>query len=129
MKKLIALRGATCCRNDADDIAAQVAALYDELLARNQLRESDIVSLIFSVTRDLDAMNPAAALRHSDRAANLALFAVQEAETRDSLERTLRVLMHCYMDDSVTPCHVYQNGAEILRPDRAQQNGKEAGHT
>ncbi|MDR2537943.1 MAG: chorismate mutase [Treponema sp.] len=120
MKKLIALRGATCCRNDTDDIAAQVVALYDELLARNQLREPDIVSLIFSITRDLDAINPAAALRHSNRAANLALFAVQEAETRDSLERTLRVLIHCYMDHDLTPCHVYQNGAEILRPDRSK---------
>jgi chorismate mutase len=122
MKQLIALRGATCCRNDAEDIAAQVAALYDELLARNQLREPDIVSLIFSVTRDLDARNPAAALRHSGRAANLALFAVQEAETRDSLARTLRVLMHCYMDDDVAPCHVYQNGAEVLRPDRTRKD-------
>ncbi|MDR1325050.1 MAG: chorismate mutase [Treponema sp.] len=120
MKRLIALRGAACCRNDTDDIAAQVAALYDELLTRNQLREPDIVSLIFSVTRDLDAMNPAAALRHSGRAANLALFVVQEAETRDSLERTLRVLIYCYMDDALTPCHVYRNGAEILRPDRSK---------
>lgn len=122
MKRLIALRGATCCRNDTDDITAQVVALYDELLARNQLREPDIVSLIFSVTRDLDAMNPAAALRHSGRAANLALFAVQEAETRDSLAQTMRVLIHCYMDDDLTPCHVYQNGAEILRPDRSRIN-------
>jgi chorismate mutase len=46
---------------------------------------------------------------------------VQEAEVRDSrLERTLRVLMHCYMDDELMPCHVYQNGAEILRPDRSK---------
>jgi chorismate mutase len=103
-----------------DDITAQVVALYDELLARNRLGESDIVSLIFSVTRDLDAINPAAALRHSGRAKNLALFAVQEAEARDSLEQTLRVLMHCSMDDDLTPCHVYQNGAEILRPDRSK---------
>lgn len=120
MKSLIALRGATCCRNDTDDIAAQVVALYDELLARNQLRERDIVSLIFSVTRDLDAINPAAALRHSGRAANLALFVVQEAETRDSLAQTMRVLIHCYMDNELTPCHIYQNGAEILRPDRSK---------
>lgn len=120
MKRLIALRGAVCCRNDTDDIVAQVAALYDELLVQNQLCEPEIISLIFSVTRDLDAVNPAAALRHSGRATNLALFAVQEAETRDRLKRTIRVLMHCYIDNNLTPCHVYQNGAEILRPDRSK---------
>jgi chorismate mutase len=47
---------------------------------------------------------------------------VQEAETRDSLAQTMRVLIHCYMDDDLTPCHVYQNGAEILRPDRSRIN-------
>ncbi|MDR1956791.1 MAG: chorismate mutase, partial [Treponema sp.] len=62
-KRLTALRGATCCRNEAEDMRVQVSALYDELLRRNQLEEGDLVSLIFSVTQDLNAENPAAALR------------------------------------------------------------------
>ncbi|MDR3302864.1 MAG: chorismate mutase [Treponema sp.] len=119
-KKLSALRGATCCRNNADDLSERVTALYDELLARNGLREQDLVSLIFSVTRDLDADNPAAALRHAGRAADLALFSVQEAAVAGGLERVVRVLMHCYLGENVTPVHVYQNGAEILRPDRVK---------
>jgi chorismate mutase len=118
-KRLAALRGATCCLNDADDITAQLAALYDELLARNSLCEADIVSLIFSVTGDLDAKNPAAALRHSGRAGELALFAVQEAAARGGLPRVVRALMHCYLAEGLVPQHVYRNGAEVLRPDRA----------
>jgi chorismate mutase len=117
--KLSALRGATRCLNSADDIGAQVTALYDELLEKNHLEEANLVSLIFSVTRDLDALNPSAALRRAGRAADLALFTTQEAEVRGGLERVVRILLHCYLDEGVEPAHVYRHGAEILRPDRA----------
>jgi chorismate mutase len=117
-KKIAALRGATRCLNEEEDIIRQVAALYDELLGSNGLAEGDIVSLIFSVTPDLDAINPAAALRRSGRARDLALFALQEAAARHSLDRVIRVLIHCYLDEGARPVHVYRNGAELLRPDR-----------
>ncbi|MFP3088957.1 chorismate mutase [Treponema sp. TIM-1] len=118
-RRLFALRGATQCKNEEDDIIRQVSALYDELLSKNNLGEADIVSVIFSVTGDIDAKNPAAALRFSGRAADLALFALQEAVVRGGLERTIRVLIHGYLSPAARPCHVYRNGAEILRPDRA----------
>jgi chorismate mutase len=104
--------------NNADDICKQVSTLYDELLAGNKLDEKDIVSLIFSMTSDLNAINPAAALRKSGRAADIALFSVCEAESTDSLPRTVRALIHCYLEEGSNPCHVYRNGAEVLRPDR-----------
>ncbi|MDR1105185.1 MAG: chorismate mutase [Treponema sp.] len=118
-KKLFAVRGATQCLNTAEDITRQVAALYREVLARNKLDEENIVSLVFSVTEDLDAKNPAAALRGCGLAADTALFAVQEARFGGGLERTVRLLLHCYLDEDSRPFHVYRNGAEILRPDRA----------
>jgi chorismate mutase len=121
MKRLYALRGAAQCLNQADDIRRQTAALYDELLHGNGLEESDIVSLIFSVTADLDAVNPAAALRQSGRGADLALFCVREPEAAGSLERCVRALVHCYMEEGTVPRHVYRNGAGILRPDRAAE--------
>jgi chorismate mutase len=105
--------------NTAEDIRRQVSLLYDSLLEKNRLAEDDIVSVIFSQTADLDALNPAAALRQTGRAGELALFAVCEAETADvTLKRVLRVLMHCYLPQGAQPCHVYRNGAEVLRPDR-----------
>jgi chorismate mutase len=116
-RRLRALRGATQCKNDPRDITEQVGALYDELLLRNDLKEADLVSVLFSVTADLDALNPAAALRDYGGAGEAALFALQEAYAEGGLERTIRVLIHCYMDESVTPRHVYRNGAEVLRPD------------
>jgi chorismate mutase len=119
-KRLFALRGAARCINSDEDIVRQVGDLYDDLLYQNKLAEPDIVSVIFSVTADLDAKNPAAALRQSGRAGELALFALQEAAVKNGLERTIRVLIHCYLDEEASPLHVYRNGAEVLRPDWAK---------
>jgi len=118
---LYALRGATQCINTAEDISRQVSLLYDSLLEKNHLAEDDIVSVIFSQTGDLDAHNPAAALRQAGRAGELALFAVQEAATVDAFSRVIRVLIHCYLPEGTQPRHVYRNGAEVLRPDRVEK--------
>jgi chorismate mutase len=118
-KKLFALRGATQCLNRKEDVTKQVAALYDELLRANKLSEEDIVSVFFSVTGDLNVQNPAAALRQSGRGGDLALFALREADIPGGLERTIRILLHCYLDRDAIPRHIYRNGAEILRPDRS----------
>jgi chorismate mutase len=115
---LYALRGAAQSLNTEDDIREQVSTLYDSLLEKNGLPEEDIVSVIFSQTGDLDALNPAAALRQSGRAGELALFAVREAETGEMFPRAIRVLIHCYLPEGSQPRHIYQNGAEVLRPDR-----------
>ena len=122
MKRLYALRGATRCLNEAEDMVLRVSVLYDALLGQNNLEEGDLVSLIFSVTADLDAANPAAVLRRSGRAGELALFSLQEAAVLGGLERTIRVLIHCYLEEGSVPRHVYQNGAEVLRPDRAGES-------
>ena len=122
MKKLYALRGATQCENKLKDICEQVELMYDELLSANELDENDIVSVIFSQTGDLDTVNPSAALRKAGRAEELALFSTIEPETEGSLERTIRVLIHCYLEEGAKPRHVYRNGAEVLRPDRAKMN-------
>jgi len=118
-KRLFALRGAAQCENTADDICAQVKLMYDELLSGNALTEEDIVSVIFSVTADLDAINPCTALRKSGRAAGgTALFSAQEPVCKNSLERVVRVIIHCYLNESSKVKHVYRNGAQVLRPDR-----------
>jgi len=121
MKRLFALRGATQCENTVGDICEQVAVTYDELLGANRLEEKDIVSVIFSVTGDLDAVNPCSALRKGGRATgDTALFSVQEPKCVNSVERIVRVIVHCYLDEGSKVRHVYRNGAEVLRPDRVK---------
>jgi len=121
MKKLFALRGAVQCENTQNDIIAGIEKMYDMLLAENALLESEIVSVIFSVTDDINAVNPASALRKNGRAGELALFSVQEPRCSNSVERIIRVIIHCYLEENVKPHHVYINGAEVLRPDRVKK--------
>jgi chorismate mutase len=122
-KQLFALRGATQALNTAEDIEKWTVFLYDGLLKLNKLEESDIVSVVFSMTRDLDEENPAAALRHAGRASSAPLFVAQEAFVRGGFPRTIRALIHCHLDEGAVTRHFYCNGAEALRPDRAESGG------
>ena len=118
MKRLYALRGATQCQNTEEDITVQVQLLYDELLQQNSMEEADILSLFFSVTPDIDRLNPATALRRTGRGGNLALFVLQEAVFLQSAPGIIRALLHCNLEEGAILHHVYRNGAEQLRPDR-----------
>jgi len=119
LKKLYALRGAAQSLNTAEDIGAQTAGLYEEMLKKNNLDEKDVVCVFFSVTEDLTALNPATALRLTGRT-ELSFFVLKEAEFAGSLERTIRIMIQCYMEEDSVIRHVYRNGAEVLRPDRAE---------
>jgi len=119
MKRLYALLGAVQCENTVNDICEQITIMYDKLLKENNLDEADIVSIIFSVTSDLDAVNPCSALRKRNRAGELSIFSVQEPECKNSIERIIRVIIHCYLEEGAEPNHVYRNGAEVLRPGRS----------
>jgi chorismate mutase len=116
-KILKALRGAVCTRNTREEIHSRTLLLYEGLLKANGLAEADIVSLFFSLTPDLDALNPAAALRQSGKAGELAMMVFQEGVIQGSLPGTIRALIHCYMDADSPVRHVYLEGAELLRPD------------
>ena len=118
-KTLKAIRGAVCSANNKAEIEQKTAGLYDKLLKANNLAETDILSLIFSVTADIDAQNPAAALRRSGRAGELAMMVLQEASVQDSLPGTIRVLIHAFIPGDKPVRHIYMEGAEKLRPDRA----------
>jgi chorismate mutase len=118
-KTFKALRGAICSSNDREEIAARVPELFDALLEANGLAEKDLVSLFFSVTPDLDALNPAAALRKSGRAGELAMMVFQEAVIQNGPSGVIRLLLHCNINSERPLKHIYLKGAEALRPDWA----------
>jgi len=89
--------------------------MYRELIERNSIQESDIVSILFSVTGDLDAFNPATALRKAGLARSVPLMASAEPYVKGGLQRVMRVLVTYY--GASAPIPVYMNGAERLRPD------------
>lgn len=114
-----AIRGATTVsENTVAAIREAVTELLDELESRNQLHPDWIISTTFSVTKDLDAIFPAAIARERPHWENVALLDVQQMHVEGSLERCIRFLIHINLPTHQTQIyHPYLRGAKNLRPD------------
>lgn len=114
-----AIRGAvTVPENTAALMREAVTELLDELEARNQFDPADIISATFSVTRDLDAIFPAAVARQRPGWDNVPLLDVQHMHVEGSLPRCIRLLLHVQIPVTQGPVHhVYLRAAKDLRPD------------
>ncbi|MBD2082852.1 chorismate mutase [Leptolyngbya sp. FACHB-17] len=116
-----AIRGATTAsENTIEAIREAVIELLDELETYNQLDPEEIVSATFTVTKDLDAIFPAAIARERSHWANVPLIDVQQMHVQGSLERCIRFLIHFNTPDpDVKIHHPYLRQAKNLRPDWA----------
>jgi len=123
--RLYAVRGAVCCENTHSSVSEWVPRMYREILERNAIGDSDIVSVLFTVTDDLTVLNPATALRKAGLAQSLPLFAAAEPFIEGYLPAVIRVLVTYY--GSRPPVPVYLNGAEVLRPDLGSAGDPVAG--
>jgi len=114
-----AIRGATTVpENSVQAIREAVNELLDELEIHNQLDMDEIVSVTFSVTRDLDAIFPAAIARERAHWSNVPLLDVQQMHVEGSLERCIRFLIHFNTPNPhVEIYHPYLRQARDLRPD------------
>ena len=113
-----AIRGATTVsENTVEAIRDAVTELLDELERRNELQPKDMISVTFSVTRDLDATFPAAIARPRSGWDNVAMLDVQQMHVEGSLQRCIRFLIHAYLPASAPVHHIYLRHAAKLRPD------------
>lgn len=114
-----AIRGATTVpENSAAAIAEAVSELLNELEARNQIDPARIISVTFSVTRDLDAIFPAAVARTRPQWDCVPLLDVQQMHVEGSLPRCIRLMLHTYVPARQGEVHhTYLRGARDLRPD------------
>jgi chorismate mutase len=115
--RLYALRGAiTVEHNDAEEILAATDELMRELMARNGLDASALVSCLFTLTQDLDAQFPALAARRMGLSA-VPLMCAREVPVPGALPRVIRVLVHYYAEEGHASRHVYLRDARGLRTD------------
>jgi len=114
-----AIRGAvTASDNSVEAIREAVHELLDVLEAHNPLDPSEIVSMTFSVTRDLDAVFPASIARERPRWRNVPLLDVQQMYVEGDLQYCIRCLVHFNTaDPNVEIYHPYLRNAQHLRPD------------
>jgi chorismate mutase len=118
--ELRALRGATTASaNTCEAITEAVEELIGELLEHNGLVEGRVLSVMFSVTADLDACFPAAIARRRADWGNVALLDCQQMAVEGDLPRCIRLLAHVWMESTRDVVHPYLRNAARLRPDRA----------
>lgn len=113
--RLYGIRGAICTQDTVDDIVKNTSLLYSTILKKNDISETDIVSIQLTTTPDLTKLNPAAALRKSGYASDVPLFCSLEPVFENSLKNVIRCLILAYSQEKGKS--VYLNGAEVLRPD------------
>ena len=89
-----ALRGATTLDlDDADHLRERVHALLDELFARNDLTNDDVISIIITATPDIHSEYPATVAR-SWGLPDVPLIGAQEMDKPGGLPRCVRLLAH-----------------------------------
>ena len=115
---MVCIRGAvTCDINKKDEILSKTKEMLLEIIDRNSLKTDDIVSVIFTATRDIDKAYPAVAARELG-ITKAALMCFQEMYVKGSLEMCLRCMVSADNNLKQTEAkHVYMGGAKILRPD------------
>lgn len=116
-QRLFAVRGAVqVSSNDAVAIRGATEELMRDLIERNGLSASSIVSCLFTTTSDLDAEFPAVAAREIGLDA-VPLLCTQEIDVPGSMARVVRVMVHYYAPADHAPAHTYLGAAQDLRSD------------
>lgn len=80
-------------RNTPEDIWYAAGLLVSELLEKNALMGTDVVSVQFTATMDLDAAYPGEALRELGLT-KIPVLSAQQMEIPGGEKQTLRVLIH-----------------------------------
>tara|TARA_B100001121_G_C18313983_1_gene445550 strand:+ start:54 stop:434 length:381 start_codon:yes stop_codon:yes gene_type:complete len=117
--KLTALRGATTSKGDSDVfIKDAVIELIKELLNRNNINQENIVSITFTVTKDLTSCFPASIARKYFNFDKVALIDCQQMFVPNDINFCIRLLALVYLESDKQLVHPYLNESAKLRPDR-----------
>ena len=116
-ERLWAVRGAVVAKsNDNDAILDSTEELLRELMSRNDLEPSRMVSCLFTSTADLNAEFPAVAARRLGLD-SVPLLCARELDVPGAMRSVIRTLLHYYASEDHTPEHVYLGEAQELRSD------------
>jgi chorismate mutase len=118
-KMVRGLRGATTVsENTKAAILGATSELLERLIAQNQIVISDIASILFSTTADLNAEFPAAAARELGFE-DTPLLCMTEIPVPGGLPMCIRILLHVNTDKNQKDLkHIYLKDAIKLRPDQ-----------
>ncbi len=117
------IRGAiTVEENSRECILENTKILLNEIIKSNNLNTEDIISVIFTATKDIDAVYPAVAAREIG-IVSAGLMCAQEMYVKDSLKMCIRILVNLNYDLKQKDVrHIYMKDAVKLRPDLVKKN-------
>ena len=118
-EKVCAIRGATTSSgNTLIEIENSVVELINELILRNSLDLKNILSITFTVTKDLDACFPASIARKRFGLDSVAFLDCQQMFIPNDVDFCIRLMALVILPNSSTINHPYLRGASNLRTDR-----------
>ena len=117
--KITFIRGATTASgNSIREIEVAVVELIDELISRNKLVKTDILSITFTSTKDLDACFPASIARKFNGLDSVAFIDCQQMYVANDVDFCIRIMAQVLLPPNYSIKHPYLRGAAKLRTDR-----------
>ena len=117
--KITFIRGATTATgNSIKEIEDAVVELIDELISRNSLIKTNLLSITFTATKDLDACFPASVARKCIGLDSVAFLDCQQMYVTNDVDFCIRLMAQVLLPVNNTVKHPYLRGASKLRPDR-----------
>ena len=118
-ENLTAIRGATTSSgNTLKEIENSVIELIDELILRNRLDTKKILSITFTVTKDLDACFPSSIARKCFGLDSVAFLDCQQMYVPNDVDFCIRLMALVILPTNASLKHPYLRGASNLRTDR-----------
>ena len=113
------IRGATTASgNSVSEIEDAVVELINELISRNNLIKTKLLSITFTSTKDLDACFPASIARRCNGLNSVAFLDCQQMYVSNDVNFCIRILAQVLLPPNNPVNHPYLKGASKLRPDR-----------
>ena len=117
--KIKFIRGATTATgNSIEEIEDAVVELIDELISRNSLSKSNLLSITFTATKDLDACFPASIARKCNGLDSVAFLDCQQMYVPNDVDFCIRIMAQVLLPQNSPVKHPYLRGASKLRADR-----------
>ncbi len=117
--KITIIRGATTASgNTVKEIEDAVVELINELFIRNNLIKTNLLSITFTATKDLDACFPASIARKCNGLDSVAFLDCQQMYVTNDVDFCIRIMAQVLLPLNSTIQHPYLRGASKLRADR-----------
>ena len=117
--KISFIRGATTSSgNSVEEIEDAVVELVNELISRNDLNKTNILSITFTATKDLNACFPASIARKCNGLDSVAFLDCQQMYVSNDVNFCIRMMAQVLFLTNNPVNHPYLRGASKLRADR-----------